>query len=69
MTIKVYDNDLREEIYYGDADEFLFQNDNDEELQMVLGKLETRRYNEKISWYGNQGMEFIFEKVPTVLYD
>lgn len=56
------------EIYLGDADEFLFANDNDEEIEIALNRLELEHL-EKVSIYGNLGDVFDIYKEIDLVYE
>lgn len=67
MEIKVTDIELNEIIYEGDADEFLFINENDESLEELLTELDTMPMGTKKSYYGNFCSEYIFEKTENYI--
>ena len=51
MLISVLD-DFRKEVFHGEAEEFLFKKENDEELEILLDRLENRCYNEFVTYEG-----------------
>lgn len=51
MFISVLD-DFRKEVFHGEAEEFLFEKENDEELEILLDRLENRCYNESVVYEG-----------------
>ena len=62
MEIKVTNIEEMETIYIGDADEFLFINDNDEELEILLNELERMKMGSGKIYFGNFGEKFLIEK-------
>lgn len=46
---------FNETIFEGDADDFLFDNDSDTDLEMVLNDLEDMRVGSSINAYDNKG--------------
>ena len=55
MLISVLD-DFGKEIFHGEAEEFLFEKENDVELEILLDRLENRCYNEFVTYEG-EGLE------------
>ena len=51
MLISVLD-DFGKEVFHGEAEEFLFKKENDEELEILLDRLENRCYNEFVIYEG-----------------
>lgn len=51
MIIRVTDKNTRNEIFNGDADEFLEMNDYDTELEMFLNDIESISFGEKEEFY------------------
>lgn len=51
MLISVLD-DFGKEVFHGEAEEFLFKKENDEELEILLDRLENRGYNEFVTYGG-----------------
>ena len=49
MLIRVLD-DFGIEIFHGEAEEFLFEKENDEELEILLDRLENMYYNEFVTY-------------------
>ena len=62
MEIKVTNIEEMKTIYIGDADEFLFINDNDEELEILLNELERMEMGSGKIYFGNFGEKFLIEK-------
>ena len=62
MIIKVTDLETMEEIYFGDADNFLFLNNNDEELEYFLGKIERLNFGQGKKFVSYLGSEYLIEK-------
>lgn len=52
-----------EDIFEGDCEEFLEINEYDEELEEFLNILNNCEIGTEKTFYGNQGMEYIFEKL------
>lgn len=67
MEIKVTDMELNEIIYEGDADEFLFVNENDESLEEFLTELDTMSIGTEKTYYGNFYSEYLFEKIENYI--
>ena len=61
--IEVIDTELNEVVYDGLAEDFAEVNDYDEELIELLNQLRTTRGMNEVTFYGNQGMEFLIRKV------
>ena len=51
ITVEKY-NDV---IFEGDADDFLFDNENDTDLEMALNDLEEQKISSSINAYDNSG--------------
>lgn len=66
MKIRVTDNYDGTEIYVGDADEFLFNNDCDVELEIALNKLE---FVDKVTFESFLGETYEIEKELDLIYD
>lgn len=49
MLISVLD-DFGKDVFYEEAEEFLFEKENDEELEILLDRLENMRYNEFVRY-------------------
>lgn len=62
MQIKV-ENDL-DIIFEGDADDFLYENDNDTDLEIMLNELEEKKDFSKINAYNNEGDMVTITKLP-----
>lgn len=70
MTIKVFDCEAEEEIYRGDAEDFLYDNDDDEELAELLGMLNNSLVGASTSYFGHCANEYIITKIHSdVMYD
>jgi hypothetical protein len=62
MFIRVTD-ETREEIFKGDAEDFLSINDYDEEMCEILNRLDNYKVSSKAKIYGNFGDIFVAEKI------
>ena len=62
MQIKV-ENDL-DIIFEGDADDFLFENDSDMDLEIMLNELEEKKDFSKVNAYNNEGDIVTITKLP-----
>lgn len=62
MQIKV-ENDL-DIVFEGDADDFLYENDNDIDLEIMLNELEDKKDFSKINAYNNEGDMVTITKLP-----
>ena len=49
-------------LFNGEADDFLFINDNDEELEILLNELERMKMGSGKIYFGNFGEKFLIEK-------
>lgn len=49
MQIRVYD-DMENEIYQGEADDFLYDNEADSELELILSQVERGRIGQAFEW-------------------
>lgn len=67
MEIKVTNLTEMETVYIGDADEFLFVNENDDELEIILNDLEKMSIGESKIYFGNFGEKFLIEKDYSLL--
>lgn len=63
MFILVTDNEINEEIFKGDADEFLEENDYDSELELCLNELDCMPINSTTIFCGYLGDSFSIEKI------
>ena len=62
MQIKVEnDSDI---IFEGDADDFLYENDNDTDLEIMLNELEEKKDFSKVNAYNNEGDIVTITKLP-----
>lgn len=62
MQIKVEnDSDI---IFEGDADDFLFENDSDMDLEIMLNELEEKKDFSKVNAYNNEGDIVTITKLP-----
>lgn len=52
-----------EDIFEGDCEDFLEENEYDEELEEFLNILSDCSVGTEKTFYGNQAMEYIFEKL------
>lgn len=66
MQITVVDEYL-ETIFEGDADDFLFENDNDDELEIILNNLEKMKDYSAVSTYNLDGEEITITKQPLII--
>ena len=60
---------FNETIFEGDADDFLFANDSDTDLEMALNDLEDMRVGSNIQAYDNEGDLVTITKGTLVIYD
>lgn len=63
MFILVTDNEMNEEIFKGDADEFLEENDYDSELELCLNELDCMPINSTTTFCGFMNDSFTIEKI------
>ena len=62
MQIKVEnENDI---IFEGDADDFLFENDSDMDLEIILNDLEEKKDFSTVDAYDNNGNVVTITKMP-----
>ena len=61
--IEVIDTELNEVVYEGLAEDFAEINDYDEELIELLSQLRATIGMNEVTFYDNQGMEFLIKKV------
>lgn len=67
MVILVEDeND--EILYEGDADDFLFYNEDDYDLETILNKLDEMKMNSSIKAYNSDGNIVTITKVENLIY-
>ena len=59
ITVEDFDDNL---VFKGEADDFLFQNDNDIELETILEKLEYKNFGESVLVKNNDG-RYIITKI------
>lgn len=65
MVISVMDCDNNEIIFEGEAEDFLFANDNDENIEEALNMLEDMSIGDRVGFCGNFTDEFVIEKLET----
>lgn len=51
-------------IFEGDADDFLFENDSDVDLEIILNELEEQRDYSAVDAYDNNGDVVTITKIP-----
>lgn len=66
MQITVVDDNM-ETIFEGDADDFLFENDNDDELEILLNNLENKKDYTAIKTTNLDGEEITITKQPLII--
>lgn len=66
MQITVVDENL-ETIFEGDADDYLFDNDNDTDLEILLNNLEAKKDYTSITTYNLDGEEITITKQPLIV--
>lgn len=66
MQITVVDENL-ETIFEGDADDYLFDNDNDVDLEVLLNNLESKKDYTSITTYNLDGEEITITKQPLII--
>ena len=62
MEIKVTDLLAEEVVFFGEAEDYLFECDNDTELEVFLSNFELSR-KEMIRYYAENGQPYLIEKV------
>jgi hypothetical protein len=62
MQIKV--ENLTDIIFEGDADDFLFENDSDMDLEIMLNELENQKDFSTVNAYNNEGDMVTITKLP-----
>ena len=65
MVISVMDCDTNEVIFEGEAENFLFANDNDDDIEEVLNMLEDMPIGGRVGFCSNFTDEFVIEKLET----
>ena len=66
MQITVVDENM-ETIFEGDADDYLFDNDCDTDLEILLNNLETKKDYASITTYNLYGEEITITKQPLIV--
>lgn len=66
MQITVVDENM-ETIFEGDADDYLFDNDCDTDLEILLNNLETKKDYASITTYNLDGEEITITKQPLIV--
>lgn len=66
MQITVVDENM-ETIFEGDADDYLFDNDNDTDLEILLNDLESKKDYASITTYNLDGEEITITKQPLIV--
>lgn len=66
MQITVVDENM-ETIFEGDADDYLFDNDNDVDLEVLLNNLESKKDYTSITTYNLDGEEITITKQPLIV--
>ena len=66
MQITVVDENM-ETIFEGDADDYLFDNDNDVDLEVLLNNLESKKDYSSITTYNLDGEEITITKQPLIV--
>lgn len=66
MQITVVDENM-ETIFEGDADDYLFDNDNDADLEILLNDLEAKKDYASITTYNLDGEEITITKQPLIV--
>lgn len=70
MNIRVMDLEINEQIFEGDAEQFLEDNDYDEEIESFLNVLDGKPIGHIMNYYGWLGQCYEFEKLEDdSLYD
>ena len=68
MKIRITDLLVEEVIFTGETENFLFENDNDEELEVFLSNFESSKKIE-VKYYSECGQPYLIEKVLELIYD
>lgn len=68
MCILVEDVDNYEIIFEGEADDFLFQKDNDSDLEEILYSLEHKKFGSTVLVTDDYGNEFMITKIDKLIY-
>ena len=63
ITVEDFDDNL---VFKGEADDFLFQNDNDIELETILEKLEYKNFGESVL-VKNNNERYIITKIDELI--
>ena len=66
MQITVVDENM-ETIFEGYADDYLFDNDNDVDLEVLLNNLESKKDYSSITTYNLDGEEITITKQPLIV--
>ena len=54
-------------VFKGEADDFLYQNENDYELETILQDLEYENFNKSVR-VNNNGLEYVITKIDELMY-
>ena len=66
MQITVVDENM-ETIFEGDADDYLFDNDNDVDLEILLNDLEAKNDYANVTAYDANGEQVTITKQPLII--
>lgn len=55
-------------VFEGEADDFLYNNENDFDLENILEDLEYKNFGESIRISNNEDMEYTITKVDELIY-
>lgn len=66
MVILVEDNN--EVLFEGDADDFLFYNEDDMDLEIILNKLDNMKMNSSVKALNSDGNEITITKIENLVY-
>lgn len=66
MVILVEDNN--EVLFEGDADDFLFYNEDDMDLEILLNKLDNMKMNSSVKALNSDGNEITITKIENLVY-
>lgn len=65
ITVKDENNEV---LYEGDADDFLFYNEDDDDLEIILNKLDNMKTNSSIKAYNSDGNIVTITKIENLIY-
>ena len=66
MVILVEDDN--EVLFEGDADDFLFYNEDDMDLEIILNKLDNMKMNSSVKALNSDGNEITITKIENLVY-